>query len=933
MYSLKNCYKFRHIHLLYSKYFYIIFFFSFLEILSAQTLTGNNTQAISGTGLSGDLVIVKRNFLNYQTTSGENTSVEKDSTYNDSLSNKKKPLLLSKVKYSSKDYTKIDTKESKIYLYNNATLDYQDVSLKSGIIVMDYKNDLVYAGRIKDEKGNLIQPPVFKQKENEVFPDSVILNMKTKKALIWNSRTKQSEMNIKTEFTKRYNDSVYYIKEAILTTAEDVENPEYHIKVNKGKLIPGKKIIAGPSHLYIENVPTPLFVPFGYFPSSQKKRSGIIFPVFGENRNIGYFIQNGGYYLAISDNIDVNILGDYYTNGSYGVNISSRYLFRYRFGGNFNFRFENLVNGERGINGYNQRRIYNFRWSHSPDIKSSPNSRFSVSANFGSSTYYQNSLNQFNSSNFLNNTLSSSMSYSRSFPTRPRINMSFTSNMNQNTRTQDVNLSLPTMQVNMDRVFPFAPKTGSKKGVLQNINFQYSVRAENRMTFKDSLLFDDRMFENSRTGARHNLPFSTNLKVMKYLSFSINGNFEEVWTGNMVRYRLDKEENKVVKDELREFGAFRQYNWGVSLGTTLYGTFNFWRTSVVQSIRHVLRPSLTYGERPSFQQYFDQVIDENGNVREYNPFENSLFGRPSNNRSRNLGIAVSNLFEAKVKQRDTAKGLKKIKLLNNVNLSTSYNFEAESFKLAPIRVNTGVSLFKGKLNVNMAGVLDPYALDGNNSRIDTYAISAGQGLARLTTANINTGYSFNNESFAFLKRKKNTKNSEDEEDEEEEEEGNLEDSYLNDPLGGGRTDDLFGVSEDFTNRQNSSFNTKNEPSNDEPNRGKYYTNIPWSLRVSYALTYNNTSQQSEITNHSLMFSGDISLTPSWKIGASSGYDLKRNDFTYTQMRFERDLKSWRMNFSWVPFSARSSWHFFIGVRASILSDLKYEQRRPPDITL
>ena len=322
--------------------------------------------------------------------------------------------------------------------------------------------------------------------------------MDTKKAIIFNSRTEEAGLNILSDKTKKENDSVYFMNRAKFTTSADIDNPEYYFLLRKAKVIPGQKIITGPTNMYIADVPTPIGLPFAYFPISNKRSSGIIFPSFGEQNSRGYFIQNGGYYLPINDNLDLTLLGDYYTNGSYGFRVENTYIYRYKFRGNLSFRFENLIQSERGFPDYSKSSIYNLRWSHSQDTKSNPNSRFSASVNLGSSKYYQQSVNQMNAANFLNNSLSSSVSYSKTFPGEPQVNMSLSATHSQNTNTQTINMTLPTFQGSVSRIYPFAPKVGTKKGIIQNVNFQYNVRAENRIQTTDSLFFKKEMFETAK---------------------------------------------------------------------------------------------------------------------------------------------------------------------------------------------------------------------------------------------------------------------------------------------------------------------------------------------------------------------------------------------------------------------------------------------------
>ena len=825
----------------------------------------------------------------------------------------KKPLLLSKVKYTAIDCVHFDKKQNKLILANQAELYYQDIELKAGIIILDYVTNEVNAGRIMIDS-TLVQYPYFKQGQNEVNPDSIRFNFDTQKALIWNSKSGQNGMDIFASLTKKENDSVYYIKDARVSTAgklvgDEEEGIDYYFKVRRGKIIPGGKIISGFTNMFIADVPTPVGLPFAYFPSSQSKESGFIIPSIGESNLRGYYIQNGGYYLALSDYFDLSLIADYYTNGSYGFRGDSKYNLRYKFRGNFSFRYENLINEARGLPDYSKSTVFNVRWSHTKDPKSSPNSTFSASVNFGSSDYYRQSVNQLNSPNFLNNNLSSSISYSKTFPSYPRVNISLTTAMSQNSQSKSVNLTLPTFQANMERIFPFAPKIGAKKGFFQNINFQYSTRAENRVITTEDALFGPNMFDDAKTGMKHNIPISTNFKLFKYFSVSTNANYEEVWTQNTIRISdFNPQNNGVVLDTINKIGTFRQYNLGVSLGTTIYGTVNFSEDKKIQSIRHTIRPNISYSNRPSFEQYYDTyIVDAEGNTAEYTRYKNSLFGLPSRSLANNMSISVGNNFEAKVKDKDsTATEPKKIVLLNNLNLSTAHNFAADTLRWSPLRISTGLNLLKNKMTINMGSTFDPYTLDENNARINTYHIANGGGLLRLTSANVNLNYSFSSTQF----------------------EGSGDENELNQreaTSSGGRDDDLFGRAEDFSDRRLNEEDDK--PTATYPS---YRTKIPWDLKLAYSLTYNNSVGQRDFSNNSLMFSGNVELTPKWRVGLSSGYDFKGKGFTYTQLRFDRDLNSWRLNFSWVPFSERASWNFFIGIKSGLLSDIKYEKQSEPN---
>jgi len=829
-----------------------------------------------------------------------------DSTLQDSVVEKKTGLL-DKIKRHADGYMIVNRKENKLYMYDGAELYYQNIELKSGVIVLDYTTNEVSAGRIKDSLGNLVQPPAFKQGGDEVFPDSIRFNFDSKKAIIWNSRSEQQGMNVKATTTKKQNDSVYYLRNAKITTSKDVDDPEYYIRVRTAKFVPKRKMISGLSNLYIADVPTPLFLPFAYFPMTENRATGFLFPTIGENFNRGYFLQNGGYYFVISDNLDVATLGDYYTNGSYGFRVESNYNKRYRYRGNFSFRYENLINSERGLPDYSKSTIFNIRWSHSKDSKSNPNSRFSASVNLGASNYFRESLNQINTTNFLNNTLNSSVSYTRTFPKYPSVNLSVSATHSQNTRSKTVNMTLPSLTANMERIYPFAKRNGIKKGIFQNINFQYSMRGDNRINTTDDLISEKGLFYGAKSGMQHNIPINTNFKIAKHFNFTLGGNYKEVWTNQTTK----KYDYDILLDALPEqdtisgFDRFEQYSFNMGANTTLYGVFNFKEDKKIQSIRHVINANVNYSNSPSFEKYYDEyIIDANGNTADYTRFEGGLYGRPGKTKSSSIGITIRNNLEAKIKDNDSTKTeLKKIKILNNLNFSTSYNITADSLRWSPVRMSTVVPLMDNKLNINVGATFDPYALDENKVRINTFSASNGGPLFRMTSANINWGYDF---------KSKGSKN-----DATDDNDGTIPGLNNNRALDEQRD---FGNPDD----------EDETASEDEKSTSFYKTNIPWSVNLKHSFTYSNSKDQRQISNNSLMASANVSLTPKWKVNVSSGYDFKNKGVTFTNLGIDRDLESWTMNISWTPFGNRESWFFFIGVKSGILRDLKYEKRREPD---
>ena len=848
-------------------------------------------------------------------------SVVTDSTEVDSLA-ARPSVLGGKIKYKAKDYVRINQKEQKIYLYNEAEIYYLDTELKAGIIIMDYVRNEVYAGRIKDSLGNYTQLPYFKQGDNVVIPDSIRFNYDTEKALIWNSRTEQQAgvgslgsdaMKVYAELTKKENDSVYYLSEGKLTTSKDTIDPDYYIRVRKAKFVPKKKVIAGFSNLYIADVPTPIALPFAYFPLTTGRTAGIMMPTFGNDPDRGYFLQNGGYYLPFSEYADVTLTGDLYTNGSWGFRAQSVYAKRYKFRGNINFRYENQITSQKGFDDFARGTIFNLQMTHNQDAKANPNSRFSASVNIGSSQYFRNSLLQQNLPNTQINNLSSSISYAKTFPEYPSVNVSLTATHNQNTNTESVDLTLPTLQASMERIFPFAKRDGIKKGALQNINFQYDLNARNSISTTTEEFGTSAMWDNAKAGARHRIPIGTNFKVAKFFSFSLGGTYEDVWTLETFNQRFDEESQAVVTDTISGFDRYNQYNLAASIGTTLYGTFNFGEGKKIQAIRHVMRPSISYGYSPSFEQFFDEYINTSTmDTIQFSRFQGTTYGAPRLGRSNSLSFSLANTLEAKVRDKDsTALEPKKINILNSFNFSTGYNFEADSLRLNPLNITGGTNILDNKMAINFGGSLDPYALDNANRRIDKLNISNGGSLFRLTSARLNISYRLSSADFK--------------KDREKEEE-DLDDPYTGQnyvATSGGRTDDLFGQANDL----NRGVFDDRDP--DDVENPSYGTKIPWDLRLAYALSYTNSARQNEISNQSLMFSGNINITPSWAVGVSSGYDFKNQGFTVTQLRFERDLGSFRMNFNWTPFGPFQRWNFFIGIKSSILQDLKYEDRSQP----
>ncbi len=838
----------------------------------------------------------------FQKKSLENVLVKKDTIVEDTIVvNKPKEALADIVSHTADDYISIDLEKNITTLYNNAKLHYQDVDLEAGVIIIDYKKELIRAFGIKDSLGYQ-QLPYFKQGEEETTQDSLLVNYKTERALIWGLKSKQGELYVGSSVSKKVNDSTLYVRDISITTSKK-PLPDYHISIQKAKVIPNKKIVAGFSQLYIVDVPTPAILPFAYFPLTKTRTSGILMPTWGESNEQGYFLQNGGYYLAISDYFDLALTGDIYTNGSWGASARSSYALKYKFRGNFNVNYNSNVTSLRGFDDYGKSSIYNITWSHSQDPAANPNATLSANVNLGSSKYFKESLNEYSSSSFLKNTLNSSITYSKKFVGTP-FNMNLSLNQSQNTNTQQINMTFPSLFLNMDRIYPFAPKTGSKKNALHRISFNYNLNGQYYINTNDNDFFTQKMFNGSKIGVKQSSSIITNMKVLTYFTLNPSANYNEYWYLDYISKSFDTNTNTVIKDTIKGFRALRDYSGGVSLSTNVYGTFKF-KKGRLKAIRHTITPSVSYNYRPDFGFYDEKYYDAAKNEYiSYSPYEGAFFGSPGKGISNSFGINLRNTFEAKVMERDSTKiEPKRISLLNNLNLSTAYDVTKDSLRWYNVDLTTGIDLFNKKLRINVNATLNPYAINTSGNEIDKFNIQNGGSLFRMTKAGITMNYSLSDKTFTG-------------------EEKNSENKSNDTP-----TDESDIIGGDLKNRGNKDNGTEEKVKKTK----LYYLKIPWDMNLSYSLQFSdNGIDPQKLQSSSLMFSGSVELTPKWNVGYNSGYDFKNKGITYTQLNFQRDLDSWQMSFNWVPFGGRSTYYFYIGVKSSVLSELKYDKQSLPD---
>lgn len=838
---------------------------------------------------------------------------KKDSISTDSIK-KPKEVIDFIVTHDAEDYTVQNTKNKTVTLYNKGHLIYGDIDLKAGKIVVDYKNNTVYAKGIKDSTGTkYVQRPVFKQGDQESVQDSILFNFKSKKALVYGVKSIQGEMITYGEKTKRINDSTVYMRKLRFTTSKK-KIPDYYIATNKAKLVPGKKIIVGGSQLVLADVPTPLYLPFAYFPLTSKRTSGFIIPTWGESSQQGFFLQNGGYYFAISDYFDLEVLGDIYTNGSWALSTNSAYYVRYKYSGNFSFRYQDLITSIRGFNDYSKTVIYNISWSHNQDSKLNPNSQLSAYVNLGSSRYYQDSYNERDQSQYLTNTLNSSINYYKKFVGTP-FSMNLGLSHNQNSNTKSIDMTLPSLTVNMESLYPFVGKGGVKKNTIQKIGINYSMNGAYKINTTDEDFFTSKMFKGAKSGIQHNLRANTNMKVLKYFTLSPNISYSDVWYFDKIRKHYDpyyvnqdkdKTLGKVINDTISGFNRFNKYSGGVSLSTNIYGMFKF-KKGRLKAIRHTFRPSVSWSYTPNLAKNHELTVQKSANPNDlmtYSAFEGGMYGGPPSRISNSIGISLNNVLEAKVapKDPDSDEEDKKIMLLNNLNFNTSYNFAADSLRWSTVSFDAGTSLLKNKMSVNLKGSLDPYQITSKGVRINKF----NKGLFRLTSARLSANYSISSKELG----KKDDPQKKD----------------SNPPPPPDVYTAKMNPTNEFANR--ASQKTKKDT---KKKTKLYHAVVPWNISFVYAANYTNNGYSiDEIVNHTIGFNGSIEPSPKWKIGFNSGYDIKNGAFSYTTLNFSRDLDSWRFNFNWTPFGDRTSYYFFIGVKSSMLSDLKWDKNKPPD---
>ncbi len=809
-------------------------------------------------------------------------------------------MLNAPITYNATDSIIISLDGQKVFLYKEGVVNYESIELMADYIELDLEINEVYAEGVPDTAGVMMGEPIFKDGADEFECKTLRYSFESQKGIIQDVKTEQGEGFVHSERTKKIDAESFILKKGKYTTC-DADHPHFYLHMSKAKVISNKKIITGPAWLVLEDFPIYFpILPFGFFPNSPSYSSGIIIPTYGEEQNRGFFLREGGYYWAASQFFDLTLKGDIYSKGSWGSSILTKYKKRYKFSGSFNFRYNVNKISEIGLPDYSRSPGFQVTWSHSQDSKANPFQTFSASVNLSTSSYdKQNTYLRNNQSvdRYLSTTKSSSISYSKKWENSP-FNMSTNFRHSQNSSDSTITLSFPEMTFSMSKIYPFRKKirSGSPKWY-EKIGFSYTGNIKNSITSREDELLNKSLTKDWRNGWKHSIPISLpNFNILKYVNFSPSVSYSERWYTNKLQRTVDLDNEY---DHIRDlphvrldtiYGFYRNYDYSfsVSSSTNIYGMFIMKnQKSRMKAIRHKVTPSVSFSYRPDFGNprygFWDSHIDEDGNEVFYNRFSNGIFSSAGQGKSGAISFSLANNLEAKMAAKnDTTSSeeqFEKVKIIDNLSFSGSYNLVADSLNLSNISVRGRTSV-KG-VNVSFGGTLDPYMTDETGKRkINKYVWNNASGLAklgRLTNANLSFGMSF--------KSKK-------EENEEEED-----------------TDMVPIVHPDgFV---------------------EYYDfNMPWDFRFDYSFSYRKPNPFEKATiNQSLNFNGRMSLTDNWNLSLTSNFDVQAGKFSFTTFNIQRKMHCWNMAFNFVPFGQRKSYSFTINASSSMLKDLKVDKKR------
>lgn len=798
------------------------------------------------------------------------------------------------VEYTADGY--ITLTSNKIFMRDNAQVKYKDIELNAAYIELNRDSNIIYAIGKPDSTGAIAGKPVFKQGEQKFEADEIRYNYVTKKGIVTGVVTEQEGGFVHSGRTKLINDSTYCLRNGKYTTC-DAEHPHFWLEMTKAKVLSNKKIVTGPAYLVIEDLPLYfVFIPFGFFPNSPKYSSGFLMPSYGDEINRGFFLRDLGYYFAANDYFDAAIKGDLYSKGSRGIKFHTNYRLRYKFSGAFDLQYYKNVFGDKGLPDYRTQNDFAITWSHSMDSKASPSQTFSASVNFSTSSFDQN--NSYTTENYLTNTKQSSISYTKRWENSP-FTMSGSMRHSQNSRDTTISLTLPQLTFNMSRIYPFKAKTRSgPEKWYEKIGISYSMDMQNTINTKENKLMSSSLIKNWQNGIKHTIPVSTNFKLLKYITVSPSLNYGERWYTQQIRKRYDTISHQVVVSDTL-YGFTRNYDYSFSIGasTKIYGNFvPLNPKSKIKGIRHVMTPSISFSLKPDFSNsnygmYGDiEYFDENGRPVSYRyPYhEGSIYGTAGAGRSGSIGFSLGNTLEMKkLNTNDTTskEAYKKIKLLDQLSISTSYNLAADSLNLSNINITARTKV--AGVDLNFGAIFDPYAFQ-NGHLINQYQFSKNGQLARLTSANMSFGLSFKSK------------------------EGKAQEK----------------AEEKLTPEQKTELETKKlrQKTGDIPEYADF--SVPWDLSMNYSFRYSKPNPETaSFITQTIDLNGNVSLTKQWKVGFSSGLDVQKLMVTFTQFNIFRDLHCMQMSLNLVPFGFRQSYSFTIRATSTLLQDLKLSKRQ------
>ena len=854
--------------------------------------------------------------------------VNADSLAMDSLAldtTPKKEPLDAPVIYEASDSI-VFTKGGFAHLYGSGKVNYQNIELTSQLITMNMDSSTVFARGVADTTGVEQGTPVFKDGETPYESKMMRYNFKTKKGFINNIVTQQGDGYVTSEESKKGANDEIYMRHGKYTTCDNHDHPHFYLKLSMAKVRPKKDVVFGPAQLVVEDVPLPIAVPFGFFPFSSSYSSGFIMPTYGDEMNRGFYLRDGGYYFAISDQFDLKLLGEIYTKGSWGLSAASTYNKRYRYSGYFNASYLVTKQGEKNMPDYMVSKDFRVQWSHRQDAKANPNSTFSASVNFTTSSYDKSSLSTLYDplSSYSNNTKASSISYSRNFP-EIGLNLSGTFNITQNTQDSSVNMTLPDLNITLNRIYPFKRKNsaGDQKWY-EKISFQYTGALTNKVNTKDNLLFKT-PFSKWETGMRHSIPVEATFSLFKYINVTPSFQYTERWYTRKVMQHYDYTLKEAVKDTINGFNRVYDYNMSVSMNTKLYGMYKplFMKSKEI-TIRHVVTPSVSYTYTPDFGAsrfgYYENYVytDEDGEVRmvEYSPYSGMPYGVPGQGVSQNISMSLKNNLEMKMASDKDTTGYKKISLIDDLTGQLSYDIARKRWSGLPL--NARLKLTKNyTFNMNARFKTYAYKFDENGRVVESDRTEWSYGrFGRFDGYSGSLSYTLNNETFKKWFGKgdeedgKNKGKKEDTDSEEDEED------------------------EELNNNQNTQPKRKTEDAKIDSD-GYLAFQLPWSLSLSYSYRIQEdrtkdinikTMRYPYSFSHQVNISGNVKLGSRWNITYSSGYDFDTKKMSMTQMNITRDLHCFNMSCGLV-FGPFTSYNFSIRANSTMLTDaLKWDQR-------